>query len=149
MQAELTAFVIGLLNAASPCILPLYPGFLVYLSGGQMARLGRGRLFVGFFVLAGVLSMMLALGGLIALASVSIGKALTLLIPLADAIILVLGVLLLANINPFSRLPMVRVPLVCTSFRERFRVWFAVWASGAALFGGAGRQYFHPFAHVD
>jgi cytochrome c-type biogenesis protein len=112
MQAELTAFVIGLVNAASPCILPLYPGFLVFLSGEQMGRMGRGRHFVGFFVLAGVLSMMLALGGLIALVSVSIGMALTLLIPLADAIILLLGALLLANVNPFSRLPMVSVPLL-------------------------------------
>jgi cytochrome c-type biogenesis protein len=120
MQAELTAFVIGLLNAASPCILPLYPGFLVYLSGGQLSRLGRGRVFVGFFVLAGVLSMMLALGGLIALVSVAIGKVLTIFIPLADVIIIFLGVLLFANINPFSRLPVVRVPLMAHPFVSAF-----------------------------
>jgi cytochrome c-type biogenesis protein len=77
MQAEMTAFVIGLLNAASLCIVPLYPGFPAYLSGGQLSRLGRGRVFVGFFVLAGALCMMLALGGLIALVSVAIDKVLT------------------------------------------------------------------------
>lgn len=120
MQADWTAFGIGLLNAASPCILPLYPGFLAYLSGGQIARLGRGRAFAGFFVLAGVLSMMLALGGLIALASLSIGKALTLFIPLADAVLLLMGGLLLANVNPFSRIPTIQVPLLSHPFTGAF-----------------------------
>ena len=76
MNEMITAFGVGLLAMTSPCVLPLYPGFLAYLSGGQEA-LGksRARFLLGFLVLAGVLTMMLALGALIALLSVSIGSA--------------------------------------------------------------------------
>jgi cytochrome c-type biogenesis protein len=100
----LTAFLVGMLAAASPCVLPLYPGFLAYLGSG------RGRHFSGFFILAGLLSMMLLLGGLIALASAAIGRVFTLLIPLADALILVLGVLLIFNKNPFQWLSPIQSP---------------------------------------
>ena len=49
----LTSVSLGLLSATSPCILPLYPGFLAYLSGAQEATGNRrGRYFLGFFVLA-------------------------------------------------------------------------------------------------
>lgn len=113
MEAILTSLGLGLLATTSPCVLPLYPGFLAYLSAGQPgAQKGAGRYLLGVFVLAGVLSMMLALGGLISLLSVSVGKALALIIPLADAIILGLGILLLLNINPFKRLPMLQAPLL-------------------------------------
>lgn len=115
-----TSFSLGLLATASPCILPLYPGFLAYLSGGQSSRMGRGRYFLGVFVLAGVLTMMLVLGGIIALASVSIGQVLTLIIPLADLIIIVLGGLLLFNINHFKSLPQIQVPLFSHPFANAF-----------------------------
>ncbi len=64
--------------------------------------------------------MMLGLGGIIALASVSIGKVLTLLIPLADAIIILLGLLLLANVNLFSRLTPVQMPIIEHPFASAF-----------------------------
>jgi cytochrome c-type biogenesis protein len=70
------------------------------------------RYFLGLFVLAGVLSMMLALGGLIAALAVPIGRILAYIIPLADFIILLLGVLLLLDRNPFRTLPQIRVPVV-------------------------------------
>jgi cytochrome c-type biogenesis protein len=67
----------------------LYPGFLAYISGGQEGLQNKtSRYFLGLFVLAGVLTMMLALGGIIALLSISIGKALSVVIPLADLIII-------------------------------------------------------------
>jgi hypothetical protein len=47
---------------------------LAYLSGQSEMGLGRQRYFLGFFVLAGVLTMMLALGALIALLAVPIGR---------------------------------------------------------------------------
>ena len=116
-QAIVTSFSLGLLATASPCVLPLYPGFLAYLSGGQSALEGkRGRYFLGFFVLAGVLSMMLLLGGIIALLSVSVGRALSIIIPLADAAILILGILLLLDINPFKRLPQIQVPVLSNPY---------------------------------
>jgi cytochrome c-type biogenesis protein len=112
MQVALTSFSFGLLAMASPCLLPLYPGFLAYLSGQAGTENGRLRYLLGVFVLAGVLTSMLALGALMALLSVSIGRVLAILIPLAIVTILVLGVLLLLNRNPFYGLPQIKVPLL-------------------------------------
>lgn len=112
MDVALTSFSLGLLATTSPCLLPLYPGFLAYLSGQAGSEQGRLRYFLGIFVLAGVMTMMVLLGGLIALLAVSIGRALAILIPLAVGAIMVLGVLLLLDRNPFYRLPQVRLPLL-------------------------------------
>jgi len=112
MDVALTSFSFGLLATASPCLLPLYPGFLAYLSGQAGSEQGRQRYFLGIFVLAGVMTMMVVLGGLIALLAVSIGRALAILIPLAVAAIMILGVLLLLDRNPFYRLPQIKVPLL-------------------------------------
>lgn len=121
METILTSLSLGLLATTSPCVLPLYPGFLAYLSGGQDALQNKtGRYFLGFFVLAGVLTMMLALGGIIALLSISIGKALSVLIPISDFIIVLFGILLLLNINPFKRLPQVQVPVLSHPFVNAF-----------------------------
>jgi len=72
--------------------------------------MGRQKYLLGLFVLAGVLTMMLALGGLIAMLSVSIGSVLAFVIPLADFLILLLGVLLLLDRNPFKTLPQIQLP---------------------------------------
>lgn len=117
----LTSLSLGLLATTSPCVFPLYPGYLAYLSGGQEALDGRlSRYFLGFFVLSGVLTMMLALGGLIAVLSISVGRALSLIIPLADFLILGLGALLLLNVNPFKRLPQIQVPGLSHPFANAF-----------------------------
>lgn len=97
---------------ATPCVLPLYPGFLAYLSGQTEITSPARRSLLGPLVLAGVLTMMLALGGLIAALSISVGRALAVVIPLADLAILSLGVVLLLNRNPFKGLPQVRVPIL-------------------------------------
>jgi cytochrome c-type biogenesis protein len=112
MDLAITSFFLGLLSTASPCVLPLYPGFLAYLSGQtEISSAGR-RSLLGPFVLGGVLTMMLALGGLIAALSISVGSALAFIVPLADAAILGLGVLLLLDRNPFQSLPQIRIPLL-------------------------------------
>ena len=104
----ITSLLLGLLTTTSPCILPLYPGFLAYLSSQNDA--GGQKYFLGSFVLAGVLSMMLVLGGLIALLAVSVGSVLFYVIPLANLAILFLGILLLFNYNPFKTLPQIQLP---------------------------------------
>ena len=117
MEVILTSFSLGLLSTTSPCVLPLYPGFLAYIAGGQEGLQNKpGRYLLGFFVLAGVLSMMLILGGVIAALSISVGQALSLLIPLADALIILLGLLLLFNINPFKTLPQIQVPVLSNPY---------------------------------
>ena len=116
MDVAITSLGLGLLASTSPCILPLYPGYLAYLSGTHSRAPGagqdRGRYFLGVFVLAGVLTMMLALGLLIALLAVSVGRALLVIIPAADLLLVALGVLLLLNRNPFKALPQMQAPLL-------------------------------------
>lgn len=105
-----TSFLLGVLTTTSPCMLPLYPGFLAYLSG--QSEMGRRKYFLGLFVLAGVLTMMLALGGMIALMAVPVGSVLVYLIPLANLLILILGVMLLLDHNPFKTLPQIQLPVL-------------------------------------
>lgn len=121
MEIILTSLSLGLLATTSPCVLPLYPGFLAYLSSGQEKLQNTpARYLLGFFVLAGVLTMMLALGAVIALLSISIGQALAFVIPVADLIIILFGVLLLLNINPFKKLPQIQAPLFSHPFANAF-----------------------------
>ena len=112
MEIALSSFLLGLLATTNPCVLPLYPGFLAYLSGQTEGGASRQKYFLGFFVLAGVLSMMVALGGLIAALSASIGRVLSYLIPLADLLLLALGILLLLDRNPFKALPQIQSPIL-------------------------------------
>ena len=109
-QEAITSIGLGLLASTSPCVFPLYPGFLAYLSGGQAATGSRRRYFLGVFVLAGVLTMMLALGALIAALQIPVGAALRWLVPLSDAVIIGLGILLIFNVNPFKALPQIKIP---------------------------------------
>lgn len=114
----ITSLLLGLLTTTSPCILPLYPGFLAYLSG--QSEVGRKKYLLGLFVLAGVLTMMLALGGLIALLAVPVGSVLVYLIPLADLLILILGILLILDHNPFKTLPQIRFPVLSHPFGNAY-----------------------------
>jgi cytochrome c-type biogenesis protein len=117
-NVAVTSLLLGLLATTSPCILPLYPGFLAYLSSQN--EKGRQKYFLGFFVLMGVLTMMLALGGLIAWLAVPIGSILLYIIPLADLLILLLGILLLLDRNPFKTLPQIQVPMLRHPYGNAF-----------------------------
>ena len=109
-NVAVTSLLLGLLATTSPCILPLYPGFLAYLS--NQTETGGQKYLLGLFVLSGVLTMMLALGGLIALLAVPIGSILFYVIPLADFLIFLLGILLLLNYNPLKTLPQIQLPVL-------------------------------------
>jgi cytochrome c-type biogenesis protein len=56
--------------------------------------------------------MMLVLGGLIALLSIPVSRTLAVIVPLADVVILLLGVLLLLDRNPFAGLPQIQIPVL-------------------------------------
>lgn len=105
----ITSFMLGLLATTSPCVFPLYPGYLAFLSGNAPGRL---RFFYGFAVLAGVLTMMVALGAIIAGLALPIGSVLRIVVPIADGLILVLGGLLVFNINPFKQIPTIQIPVL-------------------------------------
>lgn len=120
MELAVTSFVLGVLSAASPCVLPLYPGYLAYLGAQTHSGRARANYFLGFFVLGGVLTMMLALGALIALLAVSISRTLAVLIPMADFLILLLGVMLVFDRNPFKTLPQIQIPVLRHPFLNAF-----------------------------
>lgn len=114
----ITSLLLGLLATTSPCILPLYPGFLAYLSGQQ--EMGKQKYFLGLFVIAGVLTMMLTLGGIIAMLAIPIGNMLAYLLPFADLLILLLGIMLLLDYNPFKTLPQIRMPVLHHPYMNAF-----------------------------
>ena len=102
-----TGFVIGLFATVSPCVLPLYPGFLAYLAArredGSASPTAK---WLGLVVLAGVLTTMLVLGALMAVLAVSTSSVLRIVTPLADIVVIALGVGLLLGHDPFAKLPM-------------------------------------------
>ena len=119
-----TAIGIGLIATTSPCVFPLYPGYLAYLSANQektSADKNKTPSFLlGFFVLLGVLVMMLVLGFIISLLSLSISRALSVVIPTVDLILIVLGILLMLNINPFKQLPQIQIPALAHPYANAF-----------------------------
>jgi cytochrome c-type biogenesis protein len=112
MLAELLQFFgLGLAATSSPCVLPLYPGFLAYLAASAEQLQGRrGAGLLGVFVLAGVLTTMIALGLLIAGLRTAVGRVMAIVTPLAGLLIIILGVLLLFDKNVFARIPQIRIP---------------------------------------
>lgn len=118
----LASIGIGLLATTSPCVFPLYPGYLAYLSasGGKTKIKKKNQYFLGFFVLLGVLVMMLILGAVISLLSLSIGRSLAVVVPIADGILIALGILLLFDRNPFKKLPQIKIPLLSHPFTNAF-----------------------------
>lgn len=121
-MGELVAvFAAGVASAASPCLLPLYPGFLAYLASNAGSLAGRRATgLLGMLVLAGLLSTMVAIGAMLVAVSVPIGRIASLLIPIVDGLLLLLGALLIAGRNPFNRLPGLRVPLVRNPFGQAY-----------------------------
>lgn len=118
MAGELLAAVgLGVGATITPCILPLYPAFLAYLTGATTVSAGPapgamvGRrlppLAAAAMVWAGVVLGMAAIGAILAALTLSLGSVIRFLLPLADAILVLLGVLLLLGRNPFARMPQV------------------------------------------
>jgi cytochrome c-type biogenesis protein len=103
----LAAIGLGAAATVTPCILPLYPAFIAYLTGG--ATVGSGSrvppLLAATLVWAGVVSGMLAIGAAFALIARPLGDFNRIVVPLADGLLIALGVLLIAGRNPFARLP--------------------------------------------
>ena len=115
------SFTLGLASAASPCLLPLYPSFLAYLTANTRALDGRrGTGLLGLLILAGVLTTMLAVAFVLVAVAVPIGQVLAYVIPLVDGLLIVLGLLLLLGRNPFERLPGTTVPLVGNPFGQAY-----------------------------
>ncbi len=106
----------GLGNAAiltNACMLPLYPGLIAFLAGNASdAKHRRASGLLGVLVLAGILTMMIAIGLVLYLVQQSLGAALTWLLPVIYGVVIVFGVLMLVGRNPFARLTIGQSPLV-------------------------------------
>jgi cytochrome c-type biogenesis protein len=103
----LAAIGLGAAATVTPCILPLYPAFIAYLTGGGALAPGRQfpPLLAATVVWAGVVSGMLAIGAAFALIARPLGDFNRIMLPLADGLLIALGLLLIAGRNPFARLP--------------------------------------------
>lgn len=121
-MGELVAvFAAGVASAASPCLLPLYPGFLAYLSANAGSLAGRRASgLLGLLVLAGLMTTMVLIGALLLAVAIPIGRVASLLVPIIDGLLIVLGVLLLAGRNPFNRLPGLAVPIVRNPYGQAY-----------------------------
>ena len=101
------AIALGVGATITPCILPLYPAFLAYLTG-QGSGGGRAALppvVAAALVWAGVVIGMVVIGALFAVLSVSLSRFIGVILPVADLLLIALGLLLLFGRNPFARLP--------------------------------------------
>ncbi len=115
METFAATFLLGLGSAASPCLLPLYPGFIAYLAGTSQApdRQGRGvAALLGLAVLAGLLTTMVVIGVALSIVAVPFTDLLRWTVPAATLVLVGLGVALLAGRNPFDRMAGVRMPIV-------------------------------------
>lgn len=97
--ASLVALVAGLVSFASPCVLPLVPGFLGYVTGlsdESLERRSRGRLVVGalLFVLGFTVVFLIAAAALSAI-GVAFREHQSILLRVGGAIVVVMGVLFL------------------------------------------------------
>jgi len=119
---ELAAvFLAGLASAASPCLLPLYPSFLAYLTANAGALAGRRASgLLGLIVLFGILTTMILVGVVLLALSIPVGQVASLLVPVVNGFLIVLGVLLIAGKNPFNRLPGMKVPLVKNPYGQAY-----------------------------
>ncbi len=115
METLAATFLLGLGTAASPCLLPLYPGFIAYVGGANASGAGprrRWAALLGLAVLAGVLTTMVLVGLALTLLALPFGDVLRWSVPVTTVILVVLGLALLAGRNPFARLAVVQVPVI-------------------------------------
>lgn len=108
------AVAAGIGATITPCVLPLYPAFLAYVTAPQPAMAAAGGVAAGsrpppalaaVLVWLGVVVGMVAIGAALAALSLGLGPVLRVLVPLADVLLIALGGLLLIGRNPFARIP--------------------------------------------
>lgn len=122
MNELLGAFILG--NTAiltNVCVLPLYPGLIAFLAGtAGRSRSQRSTNFLGFFVLAGVLILMIFVGWMLFALQRSFGDILPLLLPVIYGLVIVMGLLMLSGRNPFARLGTINAPVLGNPYAAAF-----------------------------
>ena len=114
MGELLIAVGAGIGATITPCVLPLYPGFLAYITAPALATADGSvgtatarppAAIAAVFVWLGVVVGMVGIGAVLALLSLSLGSVLRIALPIIDLLLIGLGILLLAGRNPFAMLP--------------------------------------------
>ncbi|MFH1404325.1 MAG: cytochrome c biogenesis protein CcdA [Candidatus Altiarchaeota archaeon] len=118
-----TSFSLGLLTPlTAACVLPLYPGFLAYLSNKLSSNAGwRTMMLVGLVVNAGILSFMFLVGLVFTtVLQVSLTSVIGIVSPIAFIVMLFISVLLLIDLD-FSRyLPHYTAPVSSNPWKSAF-----------------------------
>ena len=92
MEAKIPlAFAAGLISFATPCVLPLVPGYLAVVSGQPVGQGGRRVLLASLPFIAGFTAVFVALGAAVAAAGSLFGENRELLLAVAGLIVVVLG----------------------------------------------------------
>ena len=94
-----TTFFIGIAATINPCVLPLYPGFLAYISNKANNTKKSFRVLSGLIVLGGVVTFMLAVGLIMAFFGLSISSFISTVSPIAFVLLVILGFLLIFNVD--------------------------------------------------
>lgn len=114
MSEYVEAFGLG--NAAiltNVCILPLYPGlFALLASHAGDGRDEKNLRWMGALVLAGIISVMVAVAFALHQVNRVFADALPYILPIAYGIIIVLGFLMILGRNPLARLTTGQIPIV-------------------------------------
>ncbi len=118
------AFVLGLLTPLGAiCVLPLYPGFLVYLTS-QLSWKEPGRatiIFFGLIITAGVILFMVILGLIFTtVLQVSLTNVIGIVSPIAFGILLVISLLLIFNVDVGRLLPKAHAPMTRNPWLSAF-----------------------------
>jgi len=122
------SFVLGVLTPlGAVCVLPLYPGFLAYLSNRLAGREVRQSTILGISlsVTGGVIVFMFVLGLLFTtILQVSLTRVIGVVSPIAFGVLIVLSLLLLFDVD-FSRLiPRAKVPRAKSPWLSAFLYGF-------------------------
>ena len=114
MSEYLEAFALGTgAILGNVCMLPLYPGmFVMFANQSNNERARRVLPFLGILVLAGVLTVMIALGLVLHLLSMAFSEVLDFVLPVIYLSVLALGVTMLAGRNPFASLSTTNAPVL-------------------------------------
>lgn len=105
----LSSFILGLLTPTTAvCVLPLYPGFLAYLTSRVESEKKKKNLFIilGFLIILGVVSFMLLTGIIFtSILQVSLTKIIGIISPIAFLVLGIISILLILNYDLGKFLP--------------------------------------------
>ena len=117
------AFLAGLFSPlGAVCVLPLYPGFLAYLSNKVSVKSSKKTIaLLGVVIMVGVILSMLVLGLIFTgLLQESLTKAIGIVSPIAFGILGVISILLIFNVDFGRFFPKVHAPVLKNPFFSSF-----------------------------